>query len=72
MPRIRAASCAGISAPGLGVGAASGGVSQAVRMASRWAGERVASVSRTAAIAARVWGLMREGVGVFMPPLYEV
>lgn len=72
LPRMRAASCAGITAPGLGAGAESGAVSQAVRMASRCAGERFASASRMAATAARVWGLIRDGAGVFMRPLYEV
>lgn len=69
LPRIRAASRAGISGPGATV-AASGGLSQAVRMASRWAGESPASASRIAATAARVWGLIREGFFVFMRLLF--
>ena len=70
--RIRAASCTGISTPGAGGVAEAGGVSQAVRMASRWAEDNPASASSIAATARRVWGAIFEGVGVFMPPLYEV
>ena len=69
LQRMRPASYAGISAP---VGAVAGALSHASRMASRWAGARPESASRMAAMARRVWGFIREGVGVFMCPFYEV
>ena len=72
LPRMRAASCAGISAPGVGPGAEDGAASQAVRMASRWAEDRPGSASSMAATARRVSGAIFDGAGVFMPPFYEV
>ena len=66
LPRIRAASCTGISAPARGPGGAPGALSQAVRMESRWAGESPLSASRMAATAARVWGAICEAGFFFM------
>ena len=60
LPRICAASRAGISET---LGSVAGGVSQAVRMARRWAWDMPPSVSRMAATAARTAGEMREMFG---------